>query len=227
MCGRYAQAMSGDELAEEFQIIRGPTPPEVIPSWNVAPTQRAPVVGLSNGERAVRLHRWGLVPRWATDAKGGARAINARADGVADRAMFRAAFAKRRCLVPATGFYEWQETDDGRVPQYVYPARSAAFAFAGLWEAWKPPAGGDALRSFTIVTTAPNELLRAIHDRMPVILPPSVWALWLDPDASPEALQALLASVPVTPMKVHAVSARVNSPANDDPSLIEPDNAAE
>lgn len=221
MCGRYAQAMSAEEIEEAFQVICGPTAPAVVPSWNVAPTQQAPVVGVSNGERVLRVYRWGLVPRWAKDPKVGARAINARADTVAERPMFRAAFKARRCLVPATGFYEWHRTEDGKVPYYVHPARAAAFAFAGLWEAWVPPDGGEALRTYAIVTVDPNELMAKIHDRMPVILPERAWKTWLDPAAAPEDLQALLAALPAAAMRAYPVSALVNSPANDGPELVE------
>ncbi|MDB4930986.1 MAG: hypothetical protein JWM10_3470 [Myxococcaceae bacterium] len=221
MCGRYAQSLTTEEIEQAFQIIRGPTTPDIVPSWNVAPTQTGPVVGLSKGERVLRAYRWGLVPKWAKDPKIGHKAINARADTVAERPMFRSAFAKRRCLVPATGFYEWQRTADGKVPHYVHPARAQLFAFAGLWERWTPPDGGDELRTYTIITVDPNTLMAKIHDRMPVIVPKRAWAAWLDPETSPEDLQALLVSLPAPQMRSRVVSTAVNSPAHDGPELIE------
>jgi putative SOS response-associated peptidase YedK len=137
--------------------------------------------------------------------------------------MFRSAFKSRHCLVPATGFYEWQKTaGGGKVPMFIHPARAAIFAFAGLWEAWTPPDGGEVLRTFTIITVDPNDLMAEIHDRMPVILPPAAWSTWLDLETSPADLRELLASYPSTQMRAHAVSTLVNSPRNDGPELIEP-----
>lgn len=222
MCGRYAMSVSAGEIEEVFDI-RLPTRVPWEPSYNVAPTQKAPVVALdAAGERALRLHRWGLVPRWANDPSIGTRAINARADTVAEKPMFRDAFRSRRCLVPATGFYEWRKTADGKVPMFVHPTRLPLFAFAGLWEVWTPPDGGEGLRTFSILTGEPNELLSAIHDRMPVILPRAAWATWLDRETSADALRELLAARPAVSMRAHAVSALVNSPSHDGPELIEP-----
>jgi putative SOS response-associated peptidase YedK len=222
MCGRYAMSVKTEEIEEIFDI-RLPTHVPWEPSYNVAPTQKAPVVALdAEGERALRLHRWGLVPRWAKDASIGARAINARSDSLSEKPMFRGAFTSRRCLVPATGFYEWRKTADGKVPMFIHPTRAPIFAFAGLWEAWTPPDGGEALRTFTVVTGDPNELLSSIHDRMPVILPPAAWKTWLDPETSADALRELLSAHPAVPMRAYAVSTLVNSPSHDGPELIEP-----
>ena len=222
MCGRYAMSVSAEEIEEIFDI-RLPTQVPWEPSYNVAPTQKAPVVALdAEGECALRLHRWGLVPRWARDPSIGARAINARSDSVADKPMFRSAFTSRRCLVPATGFYEWRKAAEAKVPMFIHPVRATIFVFAGLWEAWTPPDGGAALRTFTILTGDPNELLASMHDRMPVILPPAAWKTWLDRETSADALRELLAAHPSVPMRAHAVSTLVNSPSHDGPELIEP-----
>ncbi|MBK8696390.1 MAG: SOS response-associated peptidase [Deltaproteobacteria bacterium] len=222
MCGRYAQSVSTEGIEEIFDI-RLPTHVPWEPSYNVAPTQKAPVVALDpKGVRALRLHRWGLVPRWAKDPSIGAQAINARSDTLAEKPMFRAAFKSRRCLVPATGFYEWRKTPEGKVPMFIHPVRAPIFAFAGLWEAWTPPDGGEALRTFTIITVDSNELLSAIHDRMPVILPHAAWKTWLDPETSPADLLEMLAAYPASRMRAHAVSTLVNSPSHDGPELIEP-----
>lgn len=222
MCGRYAQGESASGL-DEIYDIHIPPGVAIVPSWNVAPMQRAPIVGFDAaiGGRALRVHRWGLVPSWADDPKVGAKAINARAESVASRETFRAAFARRRCLVPASGFYEWGQTDGGRAPEFVRVTGARGVAFAGLWEQWTSP-DGEPLRTFTVLTTGANALLRPIHDRMPVILPPGAWDAWLDPAARAPALQRLLVPYPADAMERWVVSARVGSAANDDPSLIEP-----
>jgi putative SOS response-associated peptidase YedK len=168
----------------------------------------------------------GLVPSWEKEPSGGARLINARAEGVADRPAFRAAFARRRCLVPADGFYEWRRTDEaprrGRRPRYFHLASGASMAFAGLWALWKSPSG-DWLRSSTIVTTAANEAIADLHDRMPVILPTAAWDAWLDPGEDDlDLLAGLLVPVPAAAIDSYEVNADVNNVRNQGPQLIEP-----
>jgi putative SOS response-associated peptidase YedK len=218
MCGRYTRAILPADIEDDFQTIRGPTIMIPGPSWNVAPTQEAPIVGLSAGRRVVRVHRWGLVPSSAPRASAG-RTINVRAESVATSPTTRAAFARRRCLVPATGFYEWLKADGHKLPHLLRPADQARFAFAGLWEAMRDEAGE--LRSFAVVTTTPNEVAARVHDRMPVILHRDAWDAWLDPASDPDTLRALLAPYPSECTEMWPVGPRVGSAANDDASLVE------
>lgn len=219
MCGRYSRDALPGDIEDAFQVVRGPTVMVPGPSWNVAPMQDAPIVGLANGERVLRVHRWGLVPSWAEPSTA-ARAINARAETVASKPTFRAAFAKRRCLVPATGFYEWQRAGKHKVPHLIHPTDQRLFAFAGLWEAKRTYAGE--LRTYAVITTEPNAVAARIHDRMPVILPRAAWDAWLDPATPAEALQALLVPYAAERTEAYAVDPRVGSPSNNDPHLIEP-----
>jgi putative SOS response-associated peptidase YedK len=163
--------------------------------------------------------RWGLIPHWAKEAKVGARMINARAETLTERASFRPLLRTRRCLVPASGFYEWHPTT--KVPHYVHPKDADVFAFAGLHDVWRDPEGEE-IASYTIITTTPNALLAPIHDRMPVILRPADQDAWLDPDETePEPLLALLKPYPARAMVAYPVSRAVNSPRNDGPELLE------
>lgn len=220
MCGRFSFALDLDDLLAVFPEFR---PPEQLqPRYNIAPTQPVPVVA-NDGQAQIAFFHWGLVPSWAKDPSLGNRMINARAETLAEKPAFRAAYRKRRCLILADGFYEWRE-EPGRqrkTPMYIRMASGEPFAFAGLWEVWsgqEPP-----LYSCTIITTTPNDLLAPIHDRMPVILPRSAYKLWLDPeDRLPSALQALLAPYPAAEMTAFPVSQQVNSPANDRPECILP-----
>ena len=192
--------------------------------YNIAPTQTVPVVLDSEPQEMAQL-RWGLIPWWAKDMRIGSSLINARRETVASKPAFREAFKKRRCLIPADGFYEWQRIGDGKVPQHIWMLDREPFAFAGLWERWRDPALGpevDLLRTCTIITTDPNELMAEIHDRMPVILPRESYAEWLSPETSAEALQSLLRPYPADRMEAYAISKRVNSPRYDDPSIVEP-----
>lgn len=224
MCGRYHSATPPELIRGWFRVL-GPLP-NWRPTWNAAPTQNLPVVRFNpeTGARALDLLRWGLVPSWAKDVKIGAKMINARAETVATLPAFRKAFAKRRCIVPADGFYEWAKTDGAKIPYAVGPAEpGAVWGFAGLWEGWKTEAGAW-LRSFTILTTVANATLRPIHERMPVILPPEAYARWLgEEEATPEELQALLAPCPPDAVRVARVSPRVNSVRNDDATLLDPE----
>ncbi len=219
MCGRYTRDALPGDIEEAFWVIQGPTVWPG-PSWNVAPMQDAPIVGLAEGRRVARVHRWGLLPSWA-DPSASARAINARAETVARLPTFRAAFARRRCLIPATGFYEWQRVGKGKVPYLLHPTDQALFAFAGLWEA-RRQSDGSALRTYAVITTEPNAVAARVHDRMPVILPRDAWDAWLDPATPAEELQALLVPYPAERTEAYAVDPRVGSPANNDPHLVEP-----
>ncbi|MFC7552498.1 SOS response-associated peptidase [Pseudoroseomonas wenyumeiae] len=177
MCGRFFAARPGRAGAIHGSDGRAPNFP---PSWNVAPTQDSPVVryNAKDGARHMDLLRWGLVPRWAKDTSGAAKLMNARADGIAEKPSFREAFAKRRCIVPADGFYEWRQEGARKQPYAVALASGEPMALAGLWEGWQQP-DGSWLRTFSIVTTDANEKQALVHHRMPVILPPELWPAWL------------------------------------------------
>ncbi len=220
MCGRYTLTTPVGALAEEFGVA-GPLP-EILPSYNVAPTQEVAAVLLEGGERRLEMLRWGLIPSWADDPQIGSRMINARSETAAEKPSFRTAFRKHRCLIPADGFYEWQKTNGSKQPYHVQMEGEQTFAFAGLWETWDGD-GNDEIRSCAILTTEPNELLASIHNRMPVILYPENYELWLDPDMREvELLSSLLGPYHGDAMEAYPVSRRVNSPANDEPGCIEP-----
>jgi putative SOS response-associated peptidase YedK len=215
MCGRYVLASPGAVIAEHFRLSEVPAYP---PRYNIAPTMDALVVRETPaGEREAVMLRWGLVPAWAKDPAIGSRMFNARAEGVADKPAFRAAFRRRRCLVPADGFYEWQPVAGGRKqPYFIRLVSGAPLALAGLWERWRGP-DGDAIATFTIVTTAANEAMRAFHDRMPVLVAPADHDEWL---SSPNP-SALLAPWRGEPFEIRPISTRVNSARNDSPDLLE------
>ena len=195
------------------------------PRYNVAPTQTVPIVRPARGDRRDRelaMVRWGLIPFWAKNAKIGAKMINARAEGIAEKPAFRAALKSRRCLVPADGLYEWQATPGRKVPWRIPLKDSEPFAFAGLRERWDKAPDGVAVESCTIVTTIANQLLRPLHDRMPVILAPDDHAAWLGEDAARDVAE-LLRPYPSEAMWAYRVSPVVNSPKNDGPECIEPE----
>jgi putative SOS response-associated peptidase YedK len=216
MCGRYSLSATPETIAEIFGV-RHLT--DVAPHYNIAPTQLVPIVRRepATSERRIDLFKWGLVPSWASDPEMGARMINARAETLAEKPSFKGAFRSRRCLVPADGFYEWRKIGGRKVPYLIRRPDGRPFAFAGLWEHWKGPSG--AIDSCTIITTSPNELMRPIHDRMPVIVDDEAFDAWLDPGTPSEALRELLRPAPDGRLVAFPVSTRVNSPSNDDPSL--------
>lgn len=219
MCGRYVVAADGEALARAFGLRR-PLPWR--PRYNVAPSQEVPAVRAGPEGREGVLLRWGLVPPWAEDLRFGYRTINARAETVDRRPAFRAAFRRRRCLLPATGFYEWQRLNRHKQPYLVRLRDRELFAFAGLWERWVGPEGETVESCAIIVTDAPPPLAR-VHDRMPVILDPEAHEAWLDPEAADlQALKALLRPYPPQRLAWWPVSTRVNNPRQDDPSLLEP-----
>ena len=231
MCGRYVQASSPDLLAERFGVDEVRIEDHQ-PHYNVAPRAEVPAVRRREGRKILSGLRWGLVPSWAKDPKVGDRQINARAESVADKPAYRKAFEKRRCLIPADGFYEWKRQGEKRKqPMFVHLRSGEPMAFAGLWEIWKDPKvarskdGGEDegwLRTCAIVTTDANDVLTPIHDRMPVILPEPAWDAWLDPDADPERLRRFLVPAPDDLIAVYPVSPMVNSADNDGPDLVQP-----
>ena len=217
MCGRFTLSQSAEAIASVFQLNQVPT---LEPRYNIAPTQPvATVLQTSARERQFQLLRWGLIPAWAKDATMGSRLINARAETVAEKPSFRSAFRHRRCLVIADGFYEWRRQDGKKQPFYFRMQNQQPFAFAGLWEHWQDPKG-EAINSCTILTTEANELLQQIHERMPVILNPKDYDMWLDPTMQIEQLQQLLQPYSSAVMTSYPVSTKVNKPTNDTPELI-------
>jgi len=220
MCGRYASSRSPEAVASLFRTT-GPLP-NVAPSWNVAPGEPAMVVRRhpQTGARRLDLLTWGFVPHWTKDLQQARRPINARAESVATLPMFRDAFAHRRGLIPAEAFYEWARTASGRKEPYAIARRDGeTLAFAGLWEGWRDPAG-EVIRSFAIVVTAANATVAPIHDRMPVIVEPRDWPLWLGEEEGDAA--SLLRPAADDVLRTWRVSERVNRPANDGPDLIAP-----
>lgn len=220
MCGRYILGRVED-LSERFQLRDLNL--ALTPTWNAAPSQSLPVILPSDdGNWHAQFMRWGLLPRWKP--RDGGRApepINARAETLAERPMFRPLIARRRCIVPATGFYEWQQTDHGKQPVVLRPTDQELYGFAGLWDETTGP-DGETVRSFTIVTGEPNELVAPIHNRMAVILDPDVESAWLDLDVTdwPDVAQ-LLKPYPAERMECFPISKAVNNTRNDDPSLIQ------
>ncbi len=221
MCGRFALFTSPEALARLFGVAEAPA---LEPRYNIAPTQNIAAVRIAPEGKAREwaLLRWGLVPFWAADPRIGSRLINARSETAAEKPAFRHAFRLRRCLVPADGFYEWQRLARERRPYFIRLRERETFAIAGLWEEWRGPEG-VAIASCTLLTTEANALMRPLHDRMPAILPPQDYDLWLDPDVQrPEALLPLLKPYPAEAMIAYPVRPLVNNPANDSPLCVEP-----
>jgi putative SOS response-associated peptidase YedK len=218
MCGRYTLSAHPDDLEAEFGI--GAPLDGYSPRYNIAPTQRVLAIVNDGGPRYVALH-WGFVPSWASAERGAQRMINARCETVAHLPAFRAAFRRRRCLIPADGFYEWQRSGPVKIPVRLRLRGGGLFAMAGLWEV-RAGEDGSRLESCTIITTAANERVRPIHDRMPAILDRVGRRLWLDPEAPSEDLQALLVPFAADELEAYAVSSLVNSPRNDVPACIVP-----
>lgn len=220
MCGRYTLATDPWKLAELLELEQAP---ELRPRYNIAPTQAVAALRLNDrGRRELVRLRWGLVPSWAKDPAMGNKLINARAETVAGKPAFRAAFKRRRCLLPADGFYEWKRLDGGKQPYRIHLADGGPFCFAGLWEHWRG-ADEQTLETCTIITTAANATVSPLHDRMPVILDPADYGLWLDVDgAGPDDLQALLEPYPAGAMAAYPVSPRVNNPRHDAPDCVAP-----
>lgn len=220
MCGRYSLTTPVEALARLFGFAERPN---LVPRVNIAPGQEVAALRADDeGGRHFAWLRWGLVPSWAKDEKIGYRMINARAESVADKPAFRAAFCKRRCLILADGFYEWRAEAGGKQPYRITLADGRPFAFAGLWECWEGAGRNRPLETCSIVTTEANARLRVLHDRMPVILEGADCAAWLDPDATAAATRPLLRPLAPEETTFHAVSRRLNSATADDPALIAP-----
>jgi putative SOS response-associated peptidase YedK len=216
MCGRVRLSSDVSGLKQVFGIPPERPIPNFPPSWNVGPNAFLPVVRYDTkaGQRSLDMLRWGLVPNWAKDLKVGFANINAKAEGIENKPMFRKAFGSRRCLVPIDNFYEWKKTPTGKQP--------FAIALAGIWENWHSPAG-EWIRSFAIITTQPNELCAAIHNRMPAVLKPEMGPAWLgEQPATVQDLKAMLAPYPAEDMICWPINPRVGSVKNNDPGLIEP-----
>lgn len=221
MCGRYFLKRPPAALLDELQAAQ--PAPNFPPSWNIAPTQQAPVLRWNpqTGQRHLNLLRWGLVPHWAKDASGAARMMNARSDSIAEKPSFREAFQKRRCLVPMDGFYEWRGEGASRQPFAVALRDGSAMAVAGLWEGWRQP-DGEWLRSFTVITVDSAGRQAAIHPRMPAILPPELWDAWLGAEpAEPEELLDLLGPCPDEELAFWPIGARVGKFSENDAGLLE------
>lgn len=223
MCGRYNIVTDARALYDAFQVEAGLEGGSMA-RYNVAPATDQLVIVHADGRNQARWHRWGLIPHWAKDSTIGYKTINARGESVAAKPAFRAAFRQRRCLVPATGFYEWKLQQGGKQPYLIRPRAGGLLAFAGLWESWAGPEGE--IRSYTIITTAPNALMARIHDRMPAIIPRAQYARWLDPQLQDAAqAQALIASCPDGELEAFPVGRGVNNARNQGPELIEPAGA--
>jgi putative SOS response-associated peptidase YedK len=218
MCGRFAQKSSAKKLKQQFKVEEVPP---LVERYNVAPTQSVLVIR-EPAEREATFLKWGLVPRWAKEPGIGNKLINARAETVTEKPSFRDAFARRRCLVPLDGFFEWARRGDRKRPFYFHMLDGEPFAVAGLWEVWEGGNEGP-LETCTLLTTEANELLAPYHDRMPVILRPEDYDLWLDAEVRrTELLLPLLRPYPREVMTAYAVSPVVNSPSNDGPRCVEP-----
>jgi len=218
MCGRYTLKTPINVLAERFDLDDYSS--SLSPSYNIAPTQEVAAIVEEGEERKLETFRWGLIPSWSKDPSIGNKMINARAETVSEKPSFRSAFKKRRCLIVADGFYEWQKTDGGKQPFHIKMNDSSPFAFAGLWEAWDKD--GEEIRSCSIITTDANDLMNEIHHRMPVILHPENYGVWIDSGfEEKEALMDLLKPYPSDEMEAYAVSRRVNKPSNNEPSVLE------
>jgi putative SOS response-associated peptidase YedK len=221
MCGRFTLTVDPSKLQEAFSNYNFPE--KYMPRFNIAPTQ--PILAIPNdAKKQADFFIWGLIPSWAKDITIGSRLINARAETLAEKPSFRGSLKYKRCLIPADGFYEWQEQPGSKtkVPHFIFLKDHQPFAIAGLWDEWHSPDGG-VIRSATIITTGPNELMEGIHNRMPAILPPESYDEWLDPaPRQAESLAPLLGSYPAQEMSEYLVSTLVNSPDNDRPEVVRP-----
>ncbi|MBT8240121.1 MAG: SOS response-associated peptidase [Acidimicrobiia bacterium] len=241
MCGRFVATAPPNELADYFQAVLSESviQADLEPSYNVAPTNMIHTVRDHDGHRELEAMKWGLVPSWAKDSKIGSRMINARADTAATKPAFRSAIKKRRCLVPADGFYEWHKVEGqkNKQPYYITRKDEEPVVFAGMWEAWKPKPETEAyekamtgvgsaeelpwLITCTLLTTDPNEEMKRIHHRMPVLVPPAAWDRWLDSNNGVEEIAELLVPAPDGLLKVTPITTRVNNVRNKGPQLIE------
>jgi putative SOS response-associated peptidase YedK len=222
MCGRFAMFASGEELKERYPFAEASL---FEPRYNIAPTQSVAAIRSTAAGRELARLRWGLIPSWSTDPAIGNKLLNARAETVAEKPSFRSAFKKRRCLIPASGFYEWQKVGAGRKqPYFIRPRDGGLFAFAGLWEHWHDPRG-EVVETCTILTTEANDVMRPLHDRMPVILGTGAEGLWLDPHADADFLHSLLVPFPGEKMEAFPINPWVSDPKHEGPRCLEPVSA--
>ncbi|MBE2272409.1 MAG: SOS response-associated peptidase [Anaerolinea sp.] len=218
MCGRYVLIADPNLIQQEFNLT---SMPDFTARYNIAPTQTLPVVTNENPHELTLL-RWGLVPSWSKDDSAAAKMINARSETAAEKPSFRTPFKRRRCLIPASGFYEWQQREGGKAPMFIHLKDREVFGFAGLWDMWRSPDGKE-LKTFTILTTTANEFTQPIHERMPVILHREDYGLWLANDDVPVAkLQALMKPYDADAMSAYEVSKAVNKVQIDSPECIAP-----
>jgi putative SOS response-associated peptidase YedK len=217
MCGRFAQKNDEKTVEREFGVQIEETD-DFGTSYNIAPTQLVGAVRASEEMREYARLKWGLIPSWAKDASFAAKLINARAETLSEKASFREAYKKRRCLIPASGFYEWEKTAGGKQPHYFYLKNKDIFGFGGLWEEWLERETGELVETLTIITTEANAVLKPIHERMPLIIAAEDYEQWLDP--SERDVSGLLKPFAAEAMDEHRVGKAVNSPSNDSPELI-------
>jgi putative SOS response-associated peptidase YedK len=219
MCGRFTLVTDPEKLMQRFMLDEITL--DLQPRYNIAPGQPVPAIIADGGKRRIGQLRWGLVPSWAQDEKIGSRMINARAETLTEKPAFRRLFERKRCLIPADGFYEWKQTDKGKQPMRITMKNGEPFAFAGLFDTWTR-SDGQKISTCTIITTAPNEVVADIHNRMPVILRSEDESLWLDREKyDAELLQSLLVPYDADQMRAYPVPAIVGNPGNDTPECIE------
>ena len=219
MCGRFAFYSPHEAIVRLFGVAAAP---EIEPRWNIAPTQFIATVRAAGGPREVAMLYWGLVPSWAKEKAIGARMINARSETLTEKPSFRNAFRRRRCLILADGYYEWQRSAAVKQPYFIALDDGEPFGMAGLWERWRDPLTGEPLESCCIVTTSPSPTVAHVHDRMPVIVPPDAYAEWLDPkNEATERLARLFEPCPRPDLRARPVSRRVNDARNQGHDLIE------
>jgi len=220
MCGRFALGLPAKNLAEHFRL---PSFPDFPPRYNISPTQYVPTVTPKRGrdERECVMRRWGLIPRWTRDVRPGTGLINAKAETLADKPSFRDAFRRRRCLIPASGFFEWKRDGKPGKPYFIRMRCGGPFAFAGLWERWEGGREG-AVESCAIITTSANDAVKPVHHRMPVILRQGDYDTWLGSDADGDTLESLLTPFPSDELEVYPVSGFVNDPKHEGPDCIRP-----
>jgi putative SOS response-associated peptidase YedK len=219
MCGRFTQERATSELAQIFEAEDLAHDPGG--RFNVAPTDESAVVVQRDDRRAIVAYRWGLIPHWATDARSASRMFNARAETLSSSPAYREALRRRRCVVPVDSFYEWRIEDGVRQPYRIHREDGQPLPLAGLWAGWRDPETGDVRRTFSIITTTPNDIVAELHDRMPVVLDDSAWRRWVAPTTDLAELPALLGPAPDGWLAAYPVNRLVNNVRNDGPALIE------
>ncbi len=219
MCGRFVLTASPELLQQSFNLTSAPS--EVVPRYNIAPTQAVAVI-TNEPPRSLSYLKWGLIPSWSKDMTMAAKMINARSETAAEKPSFRTSFRRRRCIIPTDGFYEWRAEDKNKIPMFIQLQDRPLFGMAGLWDIWQS-ADGSEVRTCSILTTSANEFMRQFHERMPVILSPQDYDVWLSPREEPlPILQGLMQPYPADAFSAYEVSKAVNRPVNDSPELIRP-----